>query len=72
MTRYYLQIGLGQLFLHPEAEIERLDSEIAQTQQLLSSGEVASDYERLMELTEKLERLQKEQEALYEIWESLV
>ena len=34
-----------------EAEIERLDEEIAKTQELLSSEEVAADYEKLMELS---------------------
>lgn len=54
-----------------EAEIERLDSEIEHTQTLLASEEVASDYERLLELTNQLEQLQAEQEAQYEIWEKL-
>lgn len=54
-----------------EAEIERLDSEIEEIQALLSSGEVSGDYERLMELTAELERLQKEQEEQYEIWAEL-
>ena len=54
-----------------EEEIERLDAEIEDTQRLLSTIEVASDYERLLELTAKLEELQKAQEAQYEIWEAL-
>ncbi len=54
-----------------EAEIERLDEEIAKTQELLSSEEVAADYEKLMELSKHLEDLQKQQEAQYEIWEEL-
>lgn len=41
-----------------EAEIERLDEEIAKTQELLSSEEVAADYEKLMELSKLLEDLQ--------------
>ena len=45
-----------------EAEIERLDEEIAKTQELLSSEEVAADYEKLMELSKLLEDLQKQQE----------
>ena len=44
-----------------EAEIERLDEEIAKTQELLSSEEVAADYEKLMELAKLLEDLQKQQ-----------
>lgn len=54
-----------------EAEIERLDKEIAKTQELLSSEEVAADYEKLMELSKLLEDLQKQQEEQYEIWEEL-
>ena len=54
-----------------EAEIERLDEEIAKTQELLSSEEVAADYEKLMELSNLLEDLQKQQEEQYEIWEEL-
>lgn len=54
-----------------EAEIERLDEEIEKTQALLSSEEVAADYEKLIELTNKLEQLQQEQEEQYLIWEEL-
>lgn len=54
-----------------EAEIERLDEEIVKTQELLSSEEVAADYEKLMELSKLLEDLQKQQEEQYEIWEEL-
>ena len=54
-----------------EAQIERLDEEIAKTQELLSSEEVAADYEKLMELSKLLEDLQKQQEEQYEIWEEL-
>lgn len=54
-----------------EAEIERLDEEIAKTQELLSSEEVAADYEKLMEFSKLLEDLQKQQEEQYEIWEGL-
>lgn len=54
-----------------EAEIERLDEEIAKTQELLSSEEVAADYEKLMELSKLLEDLQKQQKEQYEIWEEL-
>ena len=54
-----------------ETEIERLDEEIAKTQELLSSEEVAADYEKLMGLSKLLEDLQKQQEEQYEIWEEL-
>ena len=54
-----------------EEEIERLDGEIAELQELLATEEVAADYERLLELSAKLEDLQKEQEEQYAIWEEL-
>lgn len=54
-----------------EEEIERLDGEIERTQSELDSPETASDYEKLLELTNRLEQLQTEQEAQYEIWEEL-
>ena len=54
-----------------EEEIERLDGAIAEVQQALASDEVISDYEKLLELTNRLEALQAEQEQWYEIWEEL-
>ncbi|MGN0500888.1 MAG: ribosomal protection-like ABC-F family protein [Ruminococcus sp.] len=54
-----------------EEAIERLDEEIAHTQELLSSEEVSADYEKLIELTKRLEELQNEQEEQYAIWEEL-
>ena len=54
-----------------EAEIERLDSEIERVEALLASDETASDYEKLIELTNELEQLSAEQEKQYEIWEEL-
>lgn len=54
-----------------EAEIERLDGEIEKTQALLSSEEVVADYEKLIELTNRLEQLRQEQEEQYLIWEEL-
>ena len=54
-----------------EAEIERLDDEIEKTQALLSSEEVVADYEKLIELTNKLDQLRQEQEEQYLIWEEL-
>lgn len=54
-----------------EAEIERLDGEIEKTQTLLTSEEVVADYEKLIELTNKLDQLRQEQEEQYLIWEEL-
>ena len=38
---------------------------------MLSSEETASDYEKLIELTQKLEELQGEQEEQYALWAEL-
>lgn len=54
-----------------ESEIERLDCEIEQVQTQLASPEISADYEKLIELTNLLESLQKEQEEQYIIWEEL-
>lgn len=54
-----------------EERIEELDAKIAETEALLASEEVISNYEKLIELTNTLEALQKEQEEVYEQWESL-
>lgn len=54
-----------------EEAIERLDGEISRVQTMLAGEEAASDYEKLIELTNELERLQIEQEEQYQIWEEL-
>ena len=54
-----------------EAEIERLDAAIEAAQALLATEEVASDYEKLLAISEQLESLRKEQEEQYAIWEAL-
>ncbi|MBR1731976.1 MAG: hypothetical protein IJ725_06055, partial [Ruminococcus sp.] len=54
-----------------EKRIETLDVEIEKLNELISSGEVTSDYEKLLELTAQLEEKQSELEASYEEWESL-
>lgn len=54
-----------------EALIEELDQKIAETESMLTSEEVISDYGKLLELTEVLNNLQKQQEEAYEQWESL-
>ncbi|MDO4420292.1 MAG: ABC-F family ATP-binding cassette domain-containing protein [Ruminococcus sp.] len=54
-----------------EELIEELDVKIAETEAKLGSEEVISDYEKLVELTEILNNLQKQQEEAYEAWESL-
>ena len=54
-----------------EEFIEELDSKIAETEALLSSEEVISNYEKLVELTKVLEDLQAQQEEAYSTWEEL-
>ena len=54
-----------------EEEIERLDAEIEQIQTQLASPEVSANYEKLMELTGELEKLQAQQEEQYLVWEEL-
>lgn len=55
-----------------EQRIEELEAEIEELQTLLASEEVTSDYEKLMELSSKLEKLQKEQTQAFELWEELM
>lgn len=54
-----------------EELIEELDQKIAETESMLTSEEVISDYGKLLEHTEVLNNLQKQQEEAYEQWESL-
>lgn len=54
-----------------EELIEELELKISETETLLSSPEVISDYGKLLELTEVLNALHKQQEEAYETWESL-
>lgn len=55
-----------------EARIEELESEIGKVEALLQSEEVTCDYEKLMELTRKLEELQDEQAEVFVLWEELM
>ncbi len=54
-----------------EELIEELELKISETETLLSSPEVISDYGKLLELTEVLNALHKQQEEAYETWEFL-
>lgn len=54
-----------------EELIEELDGKIAETEKKLSDEKVICDYEKLVELTEILHDLQKQQEAAYESWDAL-
>ncbi len=55
-----------------EAQIEELEAEISEIEELIATPEVSGDYEKLMELTEKLESLQKSQSDAYALWEELM
>ncbi len=52
-----------------EAEIDRLDKEIAQANETLSTPEVSADYAQIMEYTKKIDELTEAQLALMEEWE---
>lgn len=55
-----------------EADIERLESEIAAVEEEMASEDVFTDYVKLKELQTAVERLRKELEAAYAAWEALV
>lgn len=52
-----------------EARIDELDREISQANALMSTPEVSADYEKIMELTNKIQELTAEQEQLMLDWE---
>ena len=54
-----------------EDEIDRIDQETADLAARLSEPEVASDYEKALELTQRLEELKARQEEAMETWEAL-
>ena len=54
-----------------QALIEKLDEEIAETESMLADESITSDYEKLMEYTEKLNELQTSQEEAFAKWEEL-
>lgn len=54
-----------------EKLIEQLEVEIEETNTLLQSEEVISNYEKLMELTEKLDDLNIQLENAYDLWGEL-
>ena len=54
-----------------EKLIETLDLEIEELNNMLQSDETASDYNKLMELTQALEQKQNELEKAYEDWDAL-
>ena len=54
-----------------EQEIETVEFEIEEVNALLSDPQVTSDYQRLIELSAKLDELKAKQEQLYEQWAEL-
>ena len=54
-----------------EAEIAELEAETEELQSQLALDEVQSDYERLMELTAKLDETGERLEELYDLWAEL-
>ena len=54
-----------------EAEIDRLDGEISDANEILSSPETAADYEKVIELTAKIEELTASQADLLSEWEKM-
>ena len=54
-----------------EAEIDRLDGEITAANGILSSPEAAADYEKVIELTAKIEELTASQAVLLSEWEKM-
>ena len=54
-----------------EQDIETVEFEIEEVNALLSDPQVTSDYQRLIELSAKLDELKAKQEQLYEQWAEL-
>ena len=54
-----------------EEQIEELEIEIESAQQALQSPEIQSDYQKLIETTDALEKLNAAHDALYVEWEQL-
>ena len=54
-----------------ESEIEETESEIEKLNCDLTNPEISSNYEDVMELTEKLELATKNLDRLYELWDEL-
>ncbi len=52
-----------------EAAIDELDTEITQINESLSTPEVSADFQRVLELTEKINALSAKQEELMQSWE---
>lgn len=62
---------LNTAFKRCEENIEKTESLIAETQAEIENPEAAADYEKIIELTAKLDELNKSLEQLYEDWENI-
>ncbi len=54
-----------------EIEISEYEDKIAAENEALSSPDVAADYEKAMEITEKIAKAERELNSMYEEWENL-
>lgn len=54
---------------HTEEEIENTEQHISDLEEQLMIPEIATDFEKSMELTKKLEESKEKLEKLYEVWE---
>ena len=55
-----------------EAELETVEMEISRIEEEMSCGEAVSNYEVMESLCVDLEKLKKQQEELYNVWEELM
>ena len=54
-----------------EKELEQVDEELAESNNALSDPQVAADYQKAVELTERIDLLTKRQEELLDEWARL-
>lgn len=54
-----------------EADIETTENEIIEVEDKLNNPDIQSDYEKIVEATEKLEALTMKRDSLYKLWEQL-
>ena len=62
---------LNTAFKRCEENIEKTENLIAETQAEIENPENSADYEKIIELTAKLDELNNSLEQLYEDWENI-
>ena len=62
---------LNTAFKRCEENIEKTENLIAETQAEIENPETSADYEKIIELTAKLDELNNSLEQLYEDWENI-